>query len=146
MRAGGVVSAQVQRHEDTKRSKGWGLAEFITSAAALNAISMLDKTSFNGRHVHLRLDRRISEESADSHSSIFVGNVQWAVTQQELIELFAPYRALDCTILTNMYGRSKGFAIIKFPSEADAAAAINALNHTDFHGRNLEVSCNNPIY
>lgn len=138
LRAGGVLSAQVQRHEDTKRSKGWGLAEFVSPAAALNAIAMLDKSYFNGRQVHLRLDRRIAESGSDKHCSIFVGNVQWAVTQQELLELFSAFSPLDCNILTNMYGRSKGFAIVKFASEGDAGRAIDAMNHLEFRGRSLE--------
>lgn len=137
MRAGSVVSAQVQRHEDTKRSKGWGLAEFTSVQAALNAITMLDKTYFNGRQVHLRLDRRLSDDG-DKLCNVFVGNVQWAVTQQELLELFAPFKPLDCSILTNMYGRSKGFAIVKFASESEASAAIAALNQLEFRGRKLE--------
>eukprot|EP01031_Cornospumella_fuschlensis_P033736 gene33736-40816_t len=138
MRAGGVLSAEVQRHEDTKRSKGWGIAEFSSSEAALNAISTLDKSFFNGRQVHLRFDRRTSVDATDHHCSVYVGNLPWTASQQELLELFAPFYPLDVTVLTNMYGRSKGFAIVKFANESRAALAINAIHNTDFRGRNLE--------
>lgn len=117
------------------------LAQFATPALALNAIAMLDKSYFNGRPVHLRLDRKLLDDVADAdlRANVFVGNVQWNVDQQELLDLFSPYNPLDCNILTNMYGRSKGFAIVKFARESDAAQAIDALNHVDFHGRQIEV-------
>lgn len=77
-------------------------------------------------------------DASEHHSSVYVGNVPWTATQQELLELFAPFMPLDVTILTNMYGRSKGFAIVKFANEAQAGEAIVALNNSEFRGRNLE--------
>lgn len=77
-------------------------------------------------------------DAAENHCSVYVGNVPWTATQQELLELFAPFRPLDVAVLTNMYGRSKGFAIVKFVGEAQAGEAISALHNTEFRGRNLE--------
>lgn len=114
------------------------LAEFSSCSAAMNAIAMLDKTYFNGRQLHLRLDRRLADDHRDAGGSVFVGNVPWAVTQEELLELFAAYHPLECSILTNMYGRSKGFAIVTFATEAEAASAIAAINQLEFRGRKLE--------
>lgn len=103
---------------------------------------MLDKATLHGRQLHLRLDRRQQAEDPALGDklgcNVFVGNLQWAVTQDELLALFAAHRPLDCSILTNMYGRSKGFAILRFASEPAAAAAIAALHAVDLRGRSLE--------
>jgi len=41
-----------------------------------------------------------------------------------------------------MYGKSRGFAIVKFANEGDAARAIAGLNGLEVQGRNIEVRTN----
>jgi RNA recognition motif-containing protein len=96
----------------------------------------LNGRELNGRAVHVRLDRDV----IDSTHNIYVGNLPWALTSAELYGIFQSFRPVECQILTNMYGKSRGFAIVKFTNEGDAGRAIAALHMAEVNGRNIEVS------
>lgn len=76
-------------------------------------------------------------------SKLFIGNLSYKVTDDELSRLFADeqipvdnikmVRDLDT-------GRSRGFAFAELPAEADMAAAIQKLNGKMVDGRPLAVS------
>ncbi len=135
---GTVIFAEVQRYEDTKRSKGWGLAQFGSHEDALRAVHTLDRADFNGRLVHMRLDRT-NTDSSDGGASVYVGNLAWSVNDRKLLSAFAPFNPLSCHVLTNMYGRSRGFALVKFLDDEVAAHAIRDMNQVELEGRRLEV-------
>lgn len=137
--AGTVLSAEVQRYEDTNRSKGWGLAQYINHESAVRAVKLLDRMEFNGRQVHMRLDRTTADCDDEGHN-VYVGNLAWSVTDRDLVAIFADFSPMSCHVLTNMYGRSRGFAIVKFLDEISATKAINAMNQVELGGRKLEVS------
>jgi RNA recognition motif-containing protein len=48
---------------------------------------------------------------------------------------------VSARIITDKFsGRSKGFGFVEMSSDQEAEKAINALNGTDFEGRNIVVS------
>lgn len=55
--AGPLVMAEVAVHEDTGRSKGWGLVEFVSPSGAAQAVEILQGTNLNGRPVSVKVDR-----------------------------------------------------------------------------------------
>ena len=73
---------------------------------------------------------------------LFVGNIKWGATDQELEELFAQYGTVSEAIIVKdrFSGRSKGFGFVSFDNDAEAEAAIEALHDQDFGGRNLVVN------
>lgn len=73
--------------------------------------------------------------------SIYVGQVDYSVTEEELKKLFEACGPVNrCTILKDKYsGQPKGFAYIEFTS-ADSIANAMILNETEFKGRTLKVS------
>jgi len=73
---------------------------------------------------------------------IFVGNLPWSTTEDELSQLFTPYGIVaGGRIATNRGGRhSRGFGFVEMPDPAEAQAAINGLNGTALQGRTLQVS------
>lgn len=111
------------------------LVTFSDHASAAKAVAELNATDLNGRAVHVRLDRDVVETT----HNIFVGNLPWALTSDELYAMFQVFRPIECQILTNMYGKSRGFAIVKFTNEGDAGRAIATLNGFEVNGRNIEV-------
>lgn len=115
----------------------FSLVTFSDHASAAKAVAELNAADLNGRAVHVRLDRDVVETS----HNVFVGNLPWAFTSEELSSLFETYRPTECQVLTNMYGKSRGFAIVKFANEGDAARAIAGLNGLEVQGRNIEVIC-----
>ena len=73
---------------------------------------------------------------------IFVGNLAFTTTEQDLRQLFEPYGAVDTIrIMTDREtGRSRGFGFVEMPDSPAAESAIDALNGTPFAGRALTVN------
>ena len=79
-------------------------------------------------------------------SNIYVGNLNWEMSESDLENLFAEYGAVVSAriIFDRQTNRSKGFGFIEM-EEADAAsAAIAALNGQEVLGRNLKVNISEP--
>lgn len=103
------------------------------------AVTELNSAELNGRHIHLRIDNE-GEEDPEGASSIYVGNLPWHVSDQELEAAFAMHKPYYCRVMKNMSGRSRGFAILKFNSLEDSQSAINTMHKFEIGGRALEVS------
>jgi cold-inducible RNA-binding protein len=73
---------------------------------------------------------------------IFVANISFTTTEDELERLFAPYGIVDrAQIITDRdTGRSRGFAFVEMPDATQAQAAIDGLNGTSLGGRPLTVN------
>jgi len=76
-------------------------------------------------------------------NKIFVGNLSFDMTEQELHDVFAAdNRQVDrVSIVTDREtGRPRGFAFVEMASNADAAAAIAAVDGQEHLGRALRVN------
>jgi RNA recognition motif-containing protein len=73
--------------------------------------------------------------------TIYVGNLPFSSTQEEIGELFGQYGAVHRVNLINdrETGRPRGFGFVEM-DESDALAAIEALNGSDLGGRTLRVN------
>lgn len=73
---------------------------------------------------------------------LFVGNLDWGTTDEELKEAFAQYGEVEEAIIIKdkFSGRSKGFGFVTFIIIEDAYKAIEALNDTEFRGRKIVVN------
>jgi RNA recognition motif-containing protein len=73
---------------------------------------------------------------------IFVGNLAWSTTEDELSQLFESYGIVDrAQIVTDREtGRSRGFGFVEMPDATEAQAAIAGLNGTSQGGRPLTVN------
>ena len=74
--------------------------------------------------------------------SLFVGNMSFQTTESELRELFAPFGQVTRVhmAMDRETGRARGFAFIEMPNDAEAAAAMTALDGKEVGGRNLKVN------
>jgi|SRR2546430_2005996 RNA recognition motif-containing protein len=74
--------------------------------------------------------------------NIYVGNLAWECTSDDLLALFQEHGAVArVQIITDREtGRSRGFGFVEMENDAEAAAAIEALNGFDFKGRPLTVN------
>ena len=74
--------------------------------------------------------------------NIFVGNLDFGVTEESLRSLFAPFGAVtSVNIITDRdTGRSRGFAFVEMTHSGEADKAIAALNGTNMSGRALDVN------
>ena len=73
---------------------------------------------------------------------IYVGNLSYEATEQELNDVFAEYGEVSSvSIVSDKFtGRSRGFAFVEMPDKAEGEAAIEAMNGKAFQNRNLVVN------
>lgn len=73
--------------------------------------------------------------------SIYVGNLPFTATEDEIRDLFAAYGEVDSVrLMTDRdTGRPRGFGFVKMNGD-DADSAIQALNGKHFGGRDLRVN------
>ena len=74
--------------------------------------------------------------------NIYVGNLAYGVTQEELRDAFSAYGQVDsANLITDKFtGQSKGFGFVEMPNNSEADAAIKGLNETPLKGRPLRVN------
>ena len=73
--------------------------------------------------------------------TIYVGNLPFTATTDEVTELFEQYGSVESVNLVTdqLTGRPRGFGFVEM-DDTDADAAISALDGVAFGGRNLKVS------
>lgn len=79
--------------------------------------------------------------------NIYVGNLNWSMTSDDLYNMFAPYgEVASAKIVTDKFNnnRSKGFGFVEMSDDEAARTAIAALNETDVMGRKLVVNESAP--
>jgi cold-inducible RNA-binding protein len=79
-------------------------------------------------------------------NKLFVGNLSFEVTENDLQDLFAPHGAVSEVnlMMDRATGRSRGFAFVTMATDEAAQAAIQALNAKEFKGRALTVNVARP--
>ena len=78
--------------------------------------------------------------------NIYVGNLSYEVTEEDLKEAFEVFGEVESVkVLKDTYsGRSKGFGFVEMASNAEAQAAIDGLNDKELKGRTLTVNKARP--
>ena len=79
--------------------------------------------------------------------NIYVGNLNWNLTNEELEQMFTPYgEVTSAKIVTDKFknDRSKGFGFVEMPDDEAARTAISALNETEIGGRKIIVNESTP--
>ena len=73
---------------------------------------------------------------------LYVGNLPFSATEDELRDLFAEYgNVMSAAIINDREtGRSRGFGFIEFANNEEGQAAIEALHDQDYNGRPLVVN------
>jgi len=76
-----------------------------------------------------------------NNNKLFVGNLDYSVTESQLKEAFEPFGAVaSATIVQDREtGNSRGFAFVEYTSVEDAKRAIDSLDECDLRGRRLAV-------
>jgi len=75
-------------------------------------------------------------------NKLYVGNLAFQTTSQELQELFAQAGTVESASVVEdrMTGRSRGFGFVEMSTKEEAAAAIEQLNGKEVGGRALKVN------
>ena len=74
--------------------------------------------------------------------NIYVGNVSFRTTEQDIEAAFAAYGQVERVqiVKDRETGQSRGFAFVEMPGDAEADKAIAGLNGADMGGRTLTVN------
>ncbi|MGD8534343.1 MAG: RNA-binding protein [Candidatus Aminicenantes bacterium] len=77
---------------------------------------------------------------------IYVGNLNYRMTEEALQELFAKYgEVVSAKIIKDRYSdRSKGFGFVEMANKDDGEKAIQELNDSEVDGRNIRVNFARP--
>src|SRR5690606_9165431 len=78
--------------------------------------------------------------------NIYVGNLSWSMTDEDLNNLFTEYGTVSSAkiLKDKMNGRSKGFGFVEMEDDEAAKTAIANLNETEVQGRKLIVNESQP--
>jgi RNA recognition motif-containing protein len=73
---------------------------------------------------------------------LYVGNLAYTVTEQELQDLFAPYGEVKSVniVKDKFTGQARGFGFVEMGDKDMGKAAIDGLNGTDIGGRKIRVN------
>ena len=77
---------------------------------------------------------------------IYVGNLSYEVTEQDLRQEFEAFGVVDSvSVITDKYsGRPKGFGFVEMATKSEAEAAITGLNGKTLKERTLTVNTARP--
>ena len=73
---------------------------------------------------------------------LYVGNLKYTVTSEQLEELFAQFGSVSSAevLIDRDTGRSRGFGFVEMPNDDQAHLAIETLDGRDHDGRRLTVN------
>jgi len=75
-------------------------------------------------------------------NKLYVGNLSYNIRDDDLNQAFAQYGSVNSAkvMMDRDTGRSKGFGFVEMGSDAEAQAAINAMNGVPLDGRAIVVN------
>ncbi|KAL2865814.1 RNA recognition motif domain-containing protein [Aspergillus lucknowensis] len=74
-------------------------------------------------------------------AKLFIGGLAWHTTDETLRDGFSQYGTIEEAVVVKDHDtqRSRGFGFVRFASETEADAAMNAMNNQEFDGRTIRV-------
>ena len=87
-------------------------------------------------------DSTWGEQDTQVSKKIYIGNLPFSSTEEELEALFASHGTVESVnvITDRETGRPRGFAFVEMESESDADKAIRALDGSNLGGRDIRVN------
>lgn len=160
-----IASAVVQRHEDSDRSKGWALVTLSKPEEMDDFINQFNDQQFDGRSMVVRMDRgatrstttktarprrqrrqdtrddNVTAVEAAPSMKLFVGNLSWDTTSEQLDSAFAECggKVVSAEVMLKQDSRSRGWGIVEFASVEDADAALKNMDGSTIDGREIKV-------
>jgi len=74
--------------------------------------------------------------------NIYVGNLPWDLTEEDLREAFAAFGEVETAKLVTdrETGKARAFGFVEMPNKDEGTAAISGLNEKDLKGRSIKVN------
>lgn len=125
-------------------NKGFAFITFADETSASNAVSEMNGYAMEGRELIVQIAQPREERSGNSSQTetnrIFIGNVSFSTTIEEIVEEFKGFGEIK----DSYKPEGKNFAFITFANAEDAQKAIAEMNGKDMGGQALEVNLARP--
>lgn len=153
---GPVVEAHhVNDKRDRNRRRGFGFILFESMDDAAKAVAEMNDKEVSGRNINVtfalaksenrpqRPDRRSRTYANDSGRRVYVGNLDYATSDDTLRMIFSEFGELEYCVHMNERddpSRKRGFGFVTFESAEAATAAVENLDGLEVDGRGIKVS------
>ena len=142
-KAGTFKGVKIPKDRNTGRSRGFGYIDFGEKEDAVAAVEMLAGMTASGRDFKIDLSvprgerperpERPKRERKDSENSVFIGNLDFSVTQDEVQAMCADILGNDSAgkvriAVDRDTQRPRGFGHIDFESKEEAERAVEQLH------------------
>ncbi|KND94431.1 RNA-binding protein rsd1 [Tolypocladium ophioglossoides CBS 100239] len=154
--AGPVNEAQIVKDRVSGRSKGVGYVEFKDEESVQKALQLTGRLLENipiivrvteaekNRQVRKTEDSGGNANAATSFHRLYIGNIHFNVTQEDLEAVFEPFGELDFAQLQlDDNKRSKGFGFVQYKEAQNAREALEKMNGFELAGRPIRVGLGN---
>lgn len=142
---------------NTGKSRGFGFVEFASSEAVEAAVAVSEQKEIDGRTVKIdrsgprapnpeKRAKAFGDTPSEPSLVLFVGNVSFQTTEDNLWEVFAEYGEVKSVRLPTdrETGRMKGFGYVEFTDMESAKKAFEGAQGMDLGGRGLRLDYSQP--
>lgn len=151
---GEIKAVSVPLNKLTLQPRGFAFVTMGDQASGEAAIAALNGSDCDGRELNVvkQLPKEELEQIKKERTprrrpglKIYVGNLPFDTTREELTTMFGKYGVVSDVFIPEDRdtGRPRGFAFVTMP-DAEAQAAMDDLNGTEFGGRELRVNESKP--
>ncbi|CAA2938086.1 polyadenylate-binding 2-like [Olea europaea subsp. europaea] len=139
-RMGDVISVKICMDHTTERSLGYGYVNYSNPQDAARALKELNFTNLNGKPIRISYSNRDSSLRRSSAGNIFVKNLDIAIDNKVLNEIFSSFgNIVSSKVETDSFGQSKGYGFVQYDTEEAAQKAINEQNGMSLYGKQVYV-------
>ncbi|KAI1122802.1 hypothetical protein F5Y10DRAFT_67660 [Nemania abortiva] len=156
-KVGPVNEAQIVKDRISGRSKGVGYVEFKNEDSVTAALQLTGQ-KLKGIPVIVQLteaekNRQVRNTDGSGHGNsvpfhrLYVGNIHFSITEQDLQNVFEPFGELEFVQLQkDDTGRSRGYGFVQFRDADQAREALEKMNGFDLAGRPIRVGLGNDKF
>ncbi|KAF2716091.1 splicing factor, CC1-like protein [Polychaeton citri CBS 116435] len=154
---GEVKEAQIVKDRVSGRSKGVGYVEFKDEDSVQKAIQLTGQKLMGipiiAQLTEAEKNRQARAEPGTSHSNgvpfhrLYVGNIHFSITEQDLQNVFEPFGDLEFVQLQkDEQARSRGYGFVQFVDPMQAKEALEKMNGFELAGRPIRVGLGNDKF
>ncbi|KAL3506232.1 hypothetical protein ACH5RR_031614 [Cinchona calisaya] len=136
---------EVLYDRESGRSRGFAFVTMSTIEECNAVIENLDGREYGGRILRVNFSDKPKPKNPlypETEHKLFVGNLAWSVTSENLTEAFQEYgNVVGARVLYDGdTGRSRGYGFVSYETRAELETALNSLNGVELGGRPMRVS------
>lgn len=135
-----LTSVRICRDSSSGSSLCYGYVNFMSQQEAMRAIKVKNHTQLNGKMIRVTWSHRDPNARKSGVGNIFVKNLSESINNAGLQDMFEKFGTIiSCKVATFEDGKSKGYGFVQFEFEDSANAAIEKLNGSTIHDKQLYV-------